>query len=153
MSCLYSPPGKSQVETREKDFFFRNGGRSRSGNGGGGTRPSTLRDEFALYDVRTEVCDGAVCGRSELRRSLNDGALGGSAGISGMGSIPMGMSVRVSIDLDPTKTPTWLSIRSRRPAANVNTLSLNNVLDLLLQLIPLQHSSRNPFNKVIHHGT
>ena len=79
---------KSQVETREKDFFFRSGGRSRSGSGGGGARPSTFRDEFAWYAARgVGVLDGAVRGRSLLRRSLKDGASGGRAGISGMGSI------------------------------------------------------------------
>lgn len=84
MSRLCSPPENTQVETREKDFFFRSGGRNRSGNGGGGILPSTLREELALYAVRTGVGDGAVCGRSELSRSLNDGAFGGSAGISGI---------------------------------------------------------------------
>lgn len=56
------PPGKSQLETREKDFFFRRGGRRTSGSGGARGRSNSevmilcggaglevrLRDSFAF---------------------------------------------------------------------------------------------------------
>lgn len=82
-----APAGNNQLDTLENDFFLRKGGRSRSGNGGGGTRPPIFRDEFAWYGVWVGGLVDAVCGGSEPSRSLKDGALGGRAGISGMGSI------------------------------------------------------------------
>lgn len=47
---------------------------------------------------------------------------------------------------------TWLSISRRRPAGGVDALSLDDVLDLLLQQVALQHRTRHPLDKVLHDG-
>jgi len=77
MLCVWDASGNSQLETREKDFFFRSGGRGRmSGSGGGGGKGAMVRekaDETSLKDfVRRAVCtigDGAVFGRPVMERS------------------------------------------------------------------------------------
>lgn len=74
----------SQSDIREKDFFFLNGGRKRIGKGGGGDAFPSLCVECELSGVGGNGVDGL---RSMLIRWLNDGAFGGSAGTSGIGSI------------------------------------------------------------------
>lgn len=108
MLRLCCDPGKSQLDTREKDFFFLRGGRSTKGRGGGGGISSRLGREGGVEgdlcspgvrDLRGGVIGvltgvrgdlmGAVCGLSmisELRRWAKEGAAGGRAGIDGMGS-------------------------------------------------------------------
>lgn len=104
MSRWCSVVGNSQLETRENDFFFLKGGRKTRGSGGARGRSSDRSSMgvtclkgvvntaaassklFALCGMLTIDLDGAVCGRSVLKRSANEGADGGSAGIDGIGS-------------------------------------------------------------------
>lgn len=71
-ACSFDEEGKSQFETREKDFFFRSGGGGdwrTSGSGGGGGRARSRREgRFEDVEDGEGVVKAADASVNDLRR-------------------------------------------------------------------------------------
>lgn len=71
MVSLSMPAGKSQSETREKDFFLRKGGRRMSGNGGA---------KGTLTSIELSMILGEVYGGCEFKAEARTACLGCASG-------------------------------------------------------------------------
>lgn len=142
------------METRENDFFFRSGGRRTRGSGGGGggggrsscigiicdncLMLSSVSSYASSWLMWMDAVMGPVLGSdtSVFRRSANDGAAGGRAGIigtsaaSGMGKL--GKSTVKGSICKLTRHRTSHRVSCRWSACSVEALALNNVVDFFL---------------------